>query len=145
MIRRTPRSTRTDTLFPYTTLFRSTDRTCAHDRHAASRRDLPVENPAFIAGGQDVAEHDERFLVRSGGYRMEAVVGMRNADEFRLRPVDGIAQDPPAVGTVRIHPATAIFAARAGGEDRQRTRLKSRPYCASRMTYSARTNKKNNK
>src|SRR3546814_2269154 len=72
--------------------------------------------PAFIAGGQDVAEHDERFLVRSGGYRMEAVVGMRNADEFRLRPVDGIAQDPPAVGTVRIHPATAIFAARAGGD-----------------------------
>src|SRR3546814_9160836 len=64
---------------------RKTDRTCAHDRHAASRRDLPVENPAFIAGGQDVAEHDERFLVRSGGYRMEAVVGMRNADEFRLR------------------------------------------------------------
>src|SRR3546814_1821041 len=72
---------------------RKTDRTCAHDRHAASRRDLPVENPAFIAGGPDVAEHDERFLVRSGGYRMEAVVGMRNADEFRLRPVAGIAQD----------------------------------------------------
>src|SRR3546814_2903825 len=47
---------------------------------------------------------------------MEAVVRMRNADEFRLRPVDGIAQDPPAVGTVRIHPATAIFAARAGGD-----------------------------
>src|SRR3546814_4079395 len=47
---------------------------------------------------------------------MEAVVGMRNADEFRLRPVDGITQDPPAVGTVRIHAATAIFAARAGGD-----------------------------
>src|SRR3546814_18476425 len=47
---------------------------------------------------------------------MESVVGMRNADEFRLRPVDGITQDPPAVGTMRIHAATAIFAARAGGD-----------------------------
>src|SRR3546814_16348782 len=28
MIRRPPRSTRTDTLFPYTTLFRSADATC---------------------------------------------------------------------------------------------------------------------
>src|SRR3546814_252948 len=34
MIRRPPRSTRTDTLFPYTTLFRSaavTERLCKHD------------------------------------------------------------------------------------------------------------------
>src|SRR3546814_5105749 len=30
MIRRPPRSTRTDTLFPYTTLFRSTQWTAAH-------------------------------------------------------------------------------------------------------------------
>src|SRR3546814_11223783 len=39
MIRRPPRSTRTDTLFPYTTLFRSADRLMAEadaeDRHAA--------------------------------------------------------------------------------------------------------------
>src|SRR3546814_8671533 len=32
MIRRPPRSTRTDTLFPYTTLFRSTGRGCGHGR-----------------------------------------------------------------------------------------------------------------
>src|SRR3546814_9052792 len=31
MIRRPPRSTRTDTLFPYTTLFRSPSKLCAHD------------------------------------------------------------------------------------------------------------------
>src|SRR3546814_2274889 len=30
MIRRPPRSTRTDTLFPYTTLFRSPDLRCCH-------------------------------------------------------------------------------------------------------------------
>src|SRR3546814_5962890 len=39
MIRRPPRSTRTDTLFPYTTLFRSPDRRGAgHHSVAGSRR-----------------------------------------------------------------------------------------------------------
>src|SRR3546814_10024134 len=37
MIRRTPRATRTDTLFPYTTLFRSRD-----GRHRRCRRGLSV-------------------------------------------------------------------------------------------------------
>src|SRR3546814_9516792 len=37
MIRRPPRSTRTDTLFPYTTLFRS-DRLCAGARRGTLRR-----------------------------------------------------------------------------------------------------------
>src|SRR3546814_2410679 len=37
MIRRPPRSTRTDTLFPYTTLFRSADRhSCRRDRRSAA-------------------------------------------------------------------------------------------------------------
>src|SRR3546814_11142033 len=50
MIRRPPRSTRTDTLFPYTTLFRSQD---AH--HLAARDGVqrgPV--PARVAGGGHV-------------------------------------------------------------------------------------------
>src|SRR3546814_10836351 len=37
MIRRPPRSTRTDTLFPYTTLFRSRDRERAEHQHAIER------------------------------------------------------------------------------------------------------------
>src|SRR3546814_5816533 len=41
MIRRPPRSTRTDTLFPYTTLFRS--------RSSATRRNLAVVDPASTA------------------------------------------------------------------------------------------------
>src|SRR3546814_1363271 len=36
MIRRPPRSTRTDTLFPYTTLFRSSQRVRAADRPSSS-------------------------------------------------------------------------------------------------------------
>src|SRR3546814_997032 len=38
MIRRPPRSTRTDTLFPYTTLFRSFESACRNDRGHARRR-----------------------------------------------------------------------------------------------------------
>src|SRR3546814_15580576 len=38
MIRRPPRSTRTDTLFPYTTLFRSADSGVEDDRQLADRR-----------------------------------------------------------------------------------------------------------
>src|SRR3546814_16146701 len=37
MIRRPPRSTRTDTLFPYTTLFRSADRDQPQDDRALAR------------------------------------------------------------------------------------------------------------
>src|SRR3546814_10316344 len=53
MIRRPPRSTRTDTLFPYTTLFRSAEGAAApapgRDGDAASRRDQPS------AGGDGAA------------------------------------------------------------------------------------------
>src|SRR3546814_20144571 len=39
MIRRPPRSTRTDTLFPYTTLFRSKDRPAVADRNFGAVRE----------------------------------------------------------------------------------------------------------
>src|SRR3546814_13956000 len=51
MIRRPPRSTRTDTLFPYTTLFRSaTPRALGREAmHSVRRKGVPVP-----AGGPDV-------------------------------------------------------------------------------------------
>src|SRR3546814_9135735 len=75
MIRRPPRSTRTDTLFPYTTLFRSRDgeddaaRHIAFDRErvAADEQIVGVEFRRIgrrrceaIAGGGDSALDDER-------------------------------------------------------------------------------------
>src|SRR3546814_3994484 len=47
MIRRPPRATRTDTLFPYTTLFRSAQREAGHRRHPDARVDdlQPVADP----------------------------------------------------------------------------------------------------
>src|SRR3546814_6220741 len=63
MIRRPPRSTRTDTLFPYTTLFRSHDARCgagkiaARDRGArgaaAGRQRARARRPARRRGDQD--------------------------------------------------------------------------------------------
>src|SRR3546814_1709776 len=56
MIRRPPRSTRTDTLFPYTTLFRSrrgdgaTDRTAILAGHGRGRRPALRSGPALAPG-----------------------------------------------------------------------------------------------
>src|SRR3546814_13454069 len=51
MIRRPPRSTRTDTLFPYTTLFRSHHPVLDHVRdrlRAADAAHRPVRRPALV-------------------------------------------------------------------------------------------------
>src|SRR3546814_13387789 len=60
MIRRPPRSTRTDTLFPYTTLFRSLDDA---RRRAAGR-------------GADVRARDDRRISRAALYRGQAAAAL---------------------------------------------------------------------
>src|SRR3546814_13724265 len=58
MIRRPPRSTRTDTLFPYTTLFRSADR---DSFDIANRGELPLDgcDPVdFLVGIEEIFEAD---------------------------------------------------------------------------------------
>src|SRR3546814_2713598 len=69
MIRRPPRSTRTDTLFPYTTLFRSASRTYhgAHPRVGAAGRDRGgvrrrTRNhiPAVAVRSQQISAHQRR-------------------------------------------------------------------------------------
>src|SRR3546814_7105652 len=54
MIRRPPRSTRTDTLFPYTTLFRSDLSTPCHAPWISSRRGITV---AGLARGRPITGH----------------------------------------------------------------------------------------
>src|SRR3546814_16339289 len=56
MIRRPPRSTRTDTLFPYTTLFRSRPPEQRPDRQVAEEKE---QQPAHRIEEQDVAEPDQ--------------------------------------------------------------------------------------
>src|SRR3546814_13956405 len=60
MIRRPPRSTRTDTLFPYTTLFRSLFGS-QRGRSAAV-----FEAPAVIAGLDDIAMMSDAIEERGG-------------------------------------------------------------------------------
>src|SRR3546814_8649635 len=64
MIRRPPRSTRTDTLFPYTTLFRSgpggqarARQAKAHPRIARRRKRLPVGSMAIGRSTRRSEEH----------------------------------------------------------------------------------------
>src|SRR3546814_17735930 len=74
MIRRPPRSTRTDTLFPYTTLFRSE----LEPRHATGRRELdgcgarsaPEEHPDAGAP-RHLAAHGAATLYRGGARRLD--------------------------------------------------------------------------
>src|SRR3546814_6795531 len=54
MIRRPPRSTRTDTLFPYTTLFRSARSRPAPARHRSARAAAPAPRPPGSPDRRDV-------------------------------------------------------------------------------------------
>src|SRR3546814_5724777 len=74
MIRRPPRSTRTDTLFPYTTLFRSVEGDPERGEQFAARRPLlriPLQlrvvigsvDHGDIADEPDIAIHQAEFVV----------------------------------------------------------------------------------
>lgn len=90
------------------------DRPGADDGHGRARSDLAVEDAAFEARRQDVAEHHHSPLVRALGDRIETGLGMGDADVFRLGSVDRIAQDPAASGAVGIHAPAAVLALAAG-------------------------------
>src|SRR3546814_16114533 len=84
MIRRPPRSTRTDTLFPYTTLFRS------------SRRDIVVLLPGVFE--LLVAQHRERLGdPPSGAVRADHVVDIAAA-----RRDEGIGEQFGIFGRARL-------------------------------------------
>src|SRR3546814_4670286 len=80
MIRRPPRSTRTDTLFPYTTLFRSISDTGFRSRREADR--LIGEGRVTVNGqrariGAEVGEGDEVKVDRSEEHTSELQSLMR--------------------------------------------------------------------
>src|SRR3546814_12751607 len=72
MIRRTPRSTRTDTLFPYTTLFRYTLK-----KQARSRDFRPVE----LEGGTFSAKYDVDSEVITSYNSVGRIEGSQRPDE----------------------------------------------------------------
>src|SRR3546814_20546171 len=81
MIRRPPRSTRTDTLFPYTTLFRSEERA-----QRAARLHLSLQ----ISGARrerpaNAAPHDRRDDRFARGARARHLCARRRAARFQHR------------------------------------------------------------
>src|SRR3546814_7147542 len=83
MIRRPPRSTRTDTLFPYTTLFRSRD----HDDIAARRKRRAIVDRIGDAAGRIGAavkiDHDRALRIGDPRWRPD----VEEQAIFRLRLV----------------------------------------------------------
>src|SRR3546814_12348255 len=78
MIQRTPRSTRTDTLFPYTTLFRSTTKpknplaarprgivSLASEQKSAVRDIFAISPESFCALVAPAGEHGETLIIGS--------------------------------------------------------------------------------
>src|SRR3546814_15456962 len=80
MIPRPPRSTRTDTLFPYTTLFRSTQRHHAlAQRNDVIGRALPVETQAHRVIAQHVIERIKLWRIQPWA-GLPALASRRQAD-----------------------------------------------------------------
>src|SRR3546814_2723623 len=85
MIQRPPRSTRTDTLFPYTTLFRSYRATATkHGRRADARYTNRARYRAGTDSGQPVSTYrpappSDRTHVRSEEHTSELQSLMRNS------------------------------------------------------------------
>src|SRR3546814_5157699 len=120
MIRRPPRSTRTDTLFPYTTLFRSAAAQAVVDRITA-------------AGFSDyyiVAAGEEANSVALGLYgseeparRHQAALHAAGFTEVRA---DAMGDAPPPVTWIDVASATPLAAADGNAlGDRKSTRLNS--------------------
>src|SRR3546814_1314535 len=84
MIRRPPRSTRTDTLFPYTTLFRSRDQ--LHQSRIANAR---------LGAGID--DDVDAAAVDAGVGEDQAAGAVARGDDDRV----AIADQPPRVATAR--------------------------------------------
>src|SRR3546814_17743886 len=101
MIRRPPRSTRTDTLFPYTTLVRS-----AHlggEVHALQTRPLRGHGPAGLQVQRAVGEvHDGRVRRPEVAHPAGEGAGVDAAE------TDEVVRSQPGVEVLRVAPARRL-------------------------------------
>src|SRR3546814_2891914 len=133
MIRRPPRSTRTDTLFPYTTLFRSDGEDQARQvrRVAGGRRAQPLEEEVLTAGGQ----RGHRRGVETERADGEHEHGSDVAQPALVR--EAVAEVDEVEAGRRRHEETGDqHRSVAEDLDRKSKRLTSRNYCATRMPPS---------
>src|SRR3546814_8676389 len=108
MIRRPPRSTRTDTLFPYTTLFRSID-------------DLSIRN--FTLGGVErlMLEEDYRIGIPHGGRKQAHHVDRRR----RRNDLQAGELHAPVLDTLAVLSAEARSTAVADRSEEHTSELQS--------------------
>src|SRR3546814_16349158 len=126
MIRRPPRSTRTDTLFPYTTLFRSEDEEgwvgdatrALAGKVARSVREM-IDGGTLASKGRPIRPEDVMILVKRRGELASLLVarlyaeGVPAAGVGRLRlnsPPAG--QGPPAAGRFAVPTEAGLGRAR---------------------------------
>src|SRR3546814_7154060 len=114
MIRRPPRSTRTDTLFPYTTLFRSTRRRArallakidsafelAHDQQVDRRRDFGTQRRAVLQPGEQLGRAQVGEQPEFGTQAEDRLLGAQMAlDVIEARIADRAEED--GVGRLRL-------------------------------------------
>src|SRR3546814_14300053 len=115
MIRRPPRSTRTDTLFPYTTLFRSDQG--GNNSNTTSDGVVPPRRSSL--------HHSSRLLLRC----------LRRSHQPRRPRVSVHPVLPEGSPITALWPLPSH--SQHPAKDRKSTRLNSSNYCASRMPYSA--------
>src|SRR3546814_7401417 len=144
MIRRTPRSTRTDTLLPYTTLFRSRDR-AAFVRLLGTRgfllwlADLLADDGREGEGDWTIEQVAERLgagvdaPLSSALPTLEEMLAAWARDRTKFREIERRVSDylPTVLEQARQEAPEAIAI------DRKSTRLNSSHSCASRMPSSA--------
>src|SRR3546814_5852816 len=80
MIQRPPRATRTDTLSPYTTLFRSDDGTAGHERAAARRPCRRRDSEQRIHRNDDDVPDGQRRSA-AAGTRRPCAAGAERSEE----------------------------------------------------------------
>src|SRR3546814_13961094 len=112
MIRRPPRSTRTDTLFPYTTLFRSTSLNLFERRQAGYA--LTPVGEAMLASAIAVRDAANRFGEAAGARSRDAggTVSLTTMEIFAVTILPPILRDLRAA-----HPAIHKIG-RASGRER---------------------------
>src|SRR3546814_20764444 len=125
MIRRPPRSTRTDTLFPYTTLFRSESAQCP--RHGPERRDRAADDAddARAAGNDRAPARPARPDVprcATGPDAWTVHAGQASAGPAAAGTERGEGRDDRALGTAGTaqsharRPATPVRRAESANE-----------------------------
>src|SRR3546814_14044928 len=95
MIRRPPRSTRTDTLFPYTTLFRSEK----FGVTAAAPVAVAAAAPAGGGGAAEAAEEQDEFdviLTAAGDKKIQVIKEVRALTNLGLKEAKDLVDGAPS-------------------------------------------------